>query len=396
MDLAYPSLPVKIWINAMLALFHPKIEDLIRIRGKTVTAWAAVHPNGWPISVSIRSGRPSTERCERHPSSCSRTDFPGSVCRRDKHMNTTNNSKPKILMLGSDSTFSGTVLRRLLEARIEMCGFVFHEASSPSRTFESLGDQIPVVVAGTGPAIASEGDVPLIHLGSMHDENILDRVKRLEPDILLVACFPMILGAPWLMVPKQMCLNVHPSVLPSFRGPTPLFWQFREGEHETGVTLHIVEEDLDAGDIVAQSVMSLSVGARFSEVNAKLAEMGAALMVDMLHRMGAGIVVPRTAQDEVFASRQPFPKEKDFHFDTHFTAERAFRFMRGTQEWGVPFEVDAGHAVLALERALDYHDDARMTVPFEIDGDRIRIRFSEGVLEAVGRRIAENRNEPAR
>ncbi len=276
-----------------------------------------------------------------------------------------------------------------------MCGFVFHEASSPSRAFESLGDEIPVVVAGTGPAIAREGDVPLVHLGSMHDEDILDRVKCLEPDILLVACFPMILGGPWLTLPKQMCLNLHPSVLPSFRGPTPLFWQFREGEHETGVTLHIVGKSLDAGDIVAQSVLPLSVGARFSEVNAELAERGAALMVDMLQRMSAGLAVPRTTQDEVLASRQPFPKEKDFRFDTHFTAERAFRFMRGTQEWGVPFEVDAGHAVLALERALDYHDDARMTVPFEIDGDHVRIRFSEGVLEAVGRRITENRTVSA-
>ncbi len=311
-------------------------------------------------------------------------------------MNTTDHSKPKILMLGSDSAFSGIVMRRLLEARTKMCGFVFHEASPPSRAFESLGDEIPVVVAGTGPAIASEGDVPLIHLGSMHDEKILDRVKCLEPDILLVACFPMILGRPWLEVPKQMCLNVHPSVLPSYRGPTPLFWQFREGEHETGTTLHIVEEDLDAGDIVAQSVMPLPAGARFSEVNARLAETGAALVMDMLQRMSAGIAVPRTVQDEVLASYQPFPKEKDFRFDTHFTAERAFRFMRGTQEWGVPFEVDAGDAVLALERALDYHDDARITVPFEIDGDHLRIRFSEGVLEAVGRRIAENRKVSAR
>ena len=142
-------------------------------------------------------------------------------------MNTTDHSKPKIPMLGSDSAFSGTVLRHLREARAEMCGFVF-----------------------------------------------------------------MILRGPWLTVPKQMCLNVHPSVLPSFRGPTPLFWQFREGEHETGVTLNMVEEDVDAGD-----------------------------------------------------------------------------------------------AVLALERDLDYHDDAGMAVPFDIDGDPLRIRFSEGVLEAVGRRI---------
>ena len=304
-------------------------------------------------------------------------------------MNTTDNSDPKILMLGSDSAFSGIVLKYLLQAGTEVCGFAIHEAPPPARAFESLGEEIPVVVTGTGPAVASEGNVPLIHLGSMHDENALGRVASLEADILLVACFPMILDGPWLGIPKQMCLNVHPSVLPSYRGPTPLFWQFREGERETGVTIHVIEKGLDAGDIVAQSVMPLSVGARFSEVNAKLAERGAALMVDMLRRMSAGIALSRTHQDELVASYQPFPKEKDFRFDTHFTAERAFRFMRGTEEWGVPFEVDAGDAVLVLEHALDYHDDARMAVPFEIDGDRVRVRFSQGVLEAVGRCIDE-------
>jgi len=291
-------------------------------------------------------------------------------------------------MLGSDSAFSGIVLKYMLREDIRVCGFVTHDATPSARAFEPPGRQIPVVIAGTGPAIASEGDVPVIHLRSMHDEDAFNRAMALAPDILLVACFPIILNARWLNVARQMCVNLHPSVLPSYRGPTPLFWQFREGERESGVTLHIIEDDVDAGDIVAQSVLPLPVGARFSEFNAQLAEAGAALLVDMLQKMSAGIAVPRTAQDEVLASYQPFPKDKDFRFDTHFTAERAFRFMRGTQEWGVPFEVDVGGAVLVLESAVKYYDDARMTAPFEIQNEQIRIRFSEGVLEAVGRRIS--------
>jgi len=291
-------------------------------------------------------------------------------------------------MLGSDSAFSGIVLKYLLRENIRICAFVTHDATPPARAFEPPGRQIPVVIAGTGPAIASEGDVPVINLRSMHDEDAFNRAMALAPDILLVACFPIILNARWLNVARQMCVNLHPSVLPSYRGPTPLFWQFREGERESGVTLHMIEDDVDAGDIVAQRVLPLPVGVRFSEFNAQLAEAGAALLVDMLQKMSAGIAVPRTAQDEVLASYQPFPKDKDFRFDTHFTAERAFRFMRGTQEWGVPFEVDVGGAVLVLESAVKYYDDARMTAPFEIQNEQIRIRFSEGVLEAVGRRIS--------
>ena len=307
-------------------------------------------------------------------------------------MSTTSETRPQILMLGSESAFSGVVLKNLLDAGIGVCGFVMHDSPPPARTFETVGDRIPVVVAGTGPSIASEGNVPLIRLGSMHDEAILERVASLAPDILLVACFPMILGRRWLEIPSQICLNLHPSVLPSYRGPTPLFWQFRQGEHETGITLHVLEEDVDAGDIVGQRIMPLPIGARFSEVNGKLAEMGAELVVELLGNLRAEIGVPRTAQDDAVASYQPFPKEKDFRFDTHFTAERAFRFMRGTQEWGVPFEVDVGDEVLVLDRALEYHDDARMAVPFEIDEDRVRIRFSEGVLSAVGRLAHRDRS----
>ncbi len=299
-------------------------------------------------------------------------------------------SEPRVLMLGSESAFSGTVLRCLLQTDTRVCGFVIHEATPLARSFESLGERIPVVVAGTGPAIAGEGGVPVIHVASMRDEAVLEQLRSLAPDIVLVACFPMILSGPWLTLAKHMSLNVHPSVLPSYRGPTPLFWQFREGEHETGVTLHMIEQGVDAGDIVAQSVMPLPIGARFSEINASLAETGAALVVELLHKLRVGIAVPRTVQDETLASYQPFPKEKDFRFDTHFTAERAFRFMRGTQEWGVPFEVDAGEEVLLLEQALDYHDDARMAVPFEFDGERVCIRFSEGVLEALGRRTGKS------
>lgn len=303
-------------------------------------------------------------------------------------MSSSDRPEQKILVLGSESAFSGIVLKCLLRTGTRVCGFVIHESPPPSRAFERLGGQIPLVVAGTGPAIASESDVPVFKLRSMQDENVLDSVSALAPDIVLVACFPMILAGPWLTLARLMCLNVHPSVLPAYRGPTPLFWQFREGEHETGITLHLIEEGIDAGDVVAQSVMPLPAGARFSEVNATLAEMGAALVVELLQRIRAGVAVPRTVQDETLASYQPFPKEKDFRFDTHFTAERAFRFMRGTQEWGVPFEVDAGDAVLVLDHALDYYDDARMVVPFEVDGDKVRIRFSEGVLEALGRRVA--------
>ncbi len=296
-----------------------------------------------------------------------------------------NPSGGKVLMLGSDSVFSGVVLRGLLDAGTDVCSLVVYDPHPVSRGFEPTASELPVVVGGTGPAVALEHDVTLRRVASMRDDQVLEQLRRrTEPDVLLVACFPMILGEAWLTLPSEMCLNLHPSILPSYRGPTPLFWQFREGEHETGITLHIMETEVDAGPIVGQSTMSLAPGACFSEVNAELAKMGVELVLDTLERISARIPLPQTAQDQTLASYQPFPKESDFRFDTHFSAERAFRFIEGTREWGQPYEVDVGDSVLIVEHALDYHDDARMTVPFEVDAGHLKIRLSEGVLEARG------------
>lgn len=291
---------------------------------------------------------------------------------------------PRILMLGSECAFSAIVLRRLIEHGADVCGFVVRDPHPGPRAFEPSHREIPIVVGDMGPAAALEAGVTVIQAASTHDLDALERARTLEPDIVLVACFPMILDVAWIGLARGMCLNLHPSLLPSYRGPTPLFWQFRGGERETGITLHLVEPGIDAGHVVAQSAMPLPAGARFSEINAELAETGAELVLDLLDRVRADVGIPRTAQDESLASYQPFPRETDFRFDTHFTAERAYRFIQGIREWGVHCEIDAGNALFVIQHALDFHDTARMTVPYELDGERLHIRCSEGVLEAIG------------
>ena len=132
--------------------------------------------------------------------------------------------------------------------------------------------------------------------------------------------------------------------------------------------------------------MPLPAGARFSEVNADLADAGAELVLDLLDRWRADVEIPpdeagRGAREFISRTR----RKPTFDSTPTSTAERAYRFIRGTREWGVPFELDAGDAIFIIEDALDYHDTARMAVPYEIDAERLWIRCSEGVLEAVGR-----------
>ena len=113
------------------------------------------------------------------------------------------------------------VLRRLVEADTNVCGLVVRDPHPPGSVFEPNRGELPVVINDMGPAVAVENDVPVIALTTPQDEPVLEEVRRMEPDILLVACFPMILDESWLGVPSAFGLNLHPSLLPTYRGPTP-------------------------------------------------------------------------------------------------------------------------------------------------------------------------------
>jgi methionyl-tRNA formyltransferase len=78
-------------------------------------------------------------------------------------------------------------------------------------------------------------------------------VHELDPDVLVMACFPHILNVSWLTLPRLGVLNVHPSLLPHYRGPAPLYWQRRHRESRVGVTVHWASDTPDAGPIVAQA-----------------------------------------------------------------------------------------------------------------------------------------------
>ena len=213
----------------------------------------------------------------------------------------------------------------------------------------------------------------------MPEEGALDEAARLRPDLLAIACFPRILGERWLTLAPHGALNLHPSRLPAYRGPSPLFWQFRNGEECMGVTLHRAVAAVDAGPVLELDEMPIDAGVSASEVNAALARRGAALLVRAVRRFASG--VPReSVQDEARATWFGWPDESAFRIPTSWTAERAFRFMRGVAEWGRPFSIEAGDGTLQAERALDFRTPGGREGRVQRDGRTATIGFASGTL----------------
>ena len=79
-------------------------------------------------------------------------------------------------------------------------------------------------------------------------------IKKLSPDIIIVSSFNQIIPKPIISIPKLGVINIHPSLLPKYRGATPTVWALMNGEKETGVTIHFIEDErIDNGNIITQS-----------------------------------------------------------------------------------------------------------------------------------------------
>lgn len=281
----------------------------------------------------------------------------------------------KVLLFGSESDFTSIVLQRLVAAGVSIGAVAIHRARrSVHRSWE-----LPVVRAGDVGAVASAHGIPLLALDAMSEERALDEAVRLRPDILAIACFPRILGENWLKLAPHGAFNLHPSRLPAYRGPSPLFWQFRNGEERTGITLHRAIAAVDAGPVLEIDEMPIAAGVSASEVNAALAGRGAALLARAVGQAETGELRER-GQDEARATWFGWPDKSAFRIPTSWTAERAFRFMRGVAEWGRPFSIEAADETLKVEGALDFRVRGACEGSVRRDGRVATVGFASGTL----------------
>jgi methionyl-tRNA formyltransferase len=147
-------------------------------------------------------------------------------------------------------------------------------------------------------------------------------------DLVVVACFPWLLPQNVISWPRLASLNVHPSLLPKYRGPEPLFWTFQKGDRESGVTIHALDGRYDAGPILVQRPMTIPLESQYEDIEARLASLGGRLLAQTVGALRGTNVVKRS-QDESTATLAPFPSDDDLVISPEWNAERAYRFARG-------------------------------------------------------------------
>ena len=166
-------------------------------------------------------------------------------------------------------------------------------------------------VVGPSPVkeLALSWNLPVLQPPRLKDPALRSDLAQLAPELMIVVAYGRILTPELLALPKVGCLNVHASLLPQYRGAAPISWALIRGEHETGVTIQWMASELDAGAILLQERVPILEEDNYGSLYDRLAERGAALLVEALERLRRGEAVKQPQPQEGVTFAPPLTRE---------------------------------------------------------------------------------------
>lgn len=182
--------------------------------------------------------------------------------------------------------------------------------------------------------VALAAGIPVFQPENFREEESVQQLRDLQPDICAVVAYGRILPQKVLDVPKRGCINIHASILPKYRGSAPYQWAVLDGLEETGVTAMYLTREMDAGDIIDVSRTPIGENETAGELLDRLAVLGADLLSKTLSRFAQG-EVEGTAQDPSQVSYAPMLDKSMSPIDWTKTAWQVHNHVRGLHPWPV-------------------------------------------------------------
>ena len=220
--------------------------------------------------------------------------------------------------------FAATILESLLRGSCEVLA-VYTQPDKPA------GRGRPVVFPPV-KKLALERQIPVIQPESFKSSEVKEKLASFRPEVIIVAAFGSILPSEVLSLPEFACLNVHPSLLPRHRGPSPVANTILCGDELTGVTVMLIDTGLDTGPILAQRKVGISFMDTTGSLSSRLANVGAALLLEALPKWMGGELT-RHAQDESQATYSKLITGEDAEIDWHLSALELWRRVRAYNPW---------------------------------------------------------------
>jgi methionyl-tRNA formyltransferase len=270
----------------------------------------------------------------------------------------------RILFMGT-SEFAVPCLEILISEGFDICG-VFTQPDKPKgRKF--ILTQTPVKV------LALKHNIRVFQPNTLKDEGIVNTIKDLAPDIIVVAAYGMILPVAVLDIPALGCINVHASLLPKYRGAGPYQWSVINGEKETGITTMYMAKGIDTGDMILKIVTQIGEDETAGELYERLMAMGAGLLLKTLLLI-KGNKAPREKQDDTLSSYAPMLDKSISQIKWQKKASQIHNLIRGLSPWPIACTKLHEKTIKVLKSVLsDEHCDASVGEVIKTSSDGIYV-----------------------
>ncbi|MEW5724851.1 MAG: methionyl-tRNA formyltransferase, partial [Thermodesulfobacteriota bacterium] len=236
-------------------------------------------------------------------------------------------------------------------------------------------------------------DLPIHQPRSVKTPEEIAWTRGLGPDLLVVVAFGQILTPDLLYAPRVGPLNLHPSLLPAYRGPAPINWAILNGETETGVTTMFMDEGVDTGPVLLSRRLVIGEEETAGHLHDRLAEAGAALLLETITALKVGTVIPGPQPPESpFVGRRL--DKSDGRIDWTRPAEQLARLVRGLDPWPGAHTTFKGRSV-KLFGARPGPGRGEPGRVLALDQGRLHVAAGEGSLGLAELQVEGHRRQSA-
>ena len=235
--------------------------------------------------------------------------------------------------------------------------------------------------------------MPVFQPQDLRTPEFEETLKALSPDLIAVVAYGKMLPAAVLDAPPFGCVNVHASLLPSYRGAAPINWAIAKGEKKTGVTAMQIDEKMDAGDILAQREVLIGDEETAEELSKRLSLEGAHLLLETIDRIAENEISP-VKQNPAAATYAPLLSRKDGRVDWNRGADEIKNLVRAMIPWPCA-HTTLGGKNLKILRALSGPGQGKPGEIVSLGGESLDVATGNGILQIFSLQIEGGRKMEA-
>jgi methionyl-tRNA formyltransferase len=291
---------------------------------------------------------------------------------------------PKILFMGTPE-FAVPSLEILLKHDDSVIGVVTQPDRPKGRGKQPAPPPLKI--------FAEAHQLSVLQPERVRSPEFLELFRRLAPDLVVVVAFGQILPKEMLEQPRLGCINVHPSLLPKYRGAAPLNWTILRGEKKTGVTIMQMDEGMDSGDILLQEETAIGDQETVGELHDRLAVRGAQLLMETIRMIEAG-AIRRIPQDHAAATFAPRLKKEDGLISWEADVQGIVRLIRGLSPTPCAYTFFDGK-IMRIFRAVE--TDTTSPAPpgtLSISGNELLVSASNGMVSLLDVQLEGKKRMP--